>query len=154
MPYWNVKSFKKWIFLEFWAIDRHAPHWINFTIISFISQQYWYSKFVDKIWNKIISFDMRKNNNKLRHVIGKVKKKVNLRILGVSPWCFKGGIPIMLGPIFKKFKSAKYIYVKKIIIPNMCTCCVTSCTWTITFVISLAWLIIMFITCKMKYNAC
>ncbi len=49
--------------------------------------------------NKIILFEMRKKSGNLKSVIGKVNKKVNLRVLGVSPWCSKGGIPIMLGPI-------------------------------------------------------
>ncbi len=59
MPYYNVKSF----FGEFWAIDiEHGSHWINFTILTFISEKDRYFRCLYKIWNKIISFDMRKND--------------------------------------------------------------------------------------------
>jgi hypothetical protein len=57
MPYQNVKSFKKSNFWEFWAIDKH---WINFTILTFISKNNRYFRCLYKIWNKIISFGMRK----------------------------------------------------------------------------------------------
>jgi len=39
--------------------------------------------------NKIISFDMKKGQN-VRHVMGKVKKKVNLGVLGMNPYVSKG----------------------------------------------------------------
>ncbi len=39
---------------------EYGPHWINFTILTFISEKNRYSKGIYKIWNKIISFDMRK----------------------------------------------------------------------------------------------
>ncbi len=39
---------------------EHGPHWINFTILTFISENNRYFKGLYKIWNKIISFDMRK----------------------------------------------------------------------------------------------
>jgi hypothetical protein len=64
---------------------KHGPHWINFTIFTFISENNTYFRCLYKIWNKIISFDMRKKRENVRHVIGKVKKKVNLKVLAVSP---------------------------------------------------------------------
>jgi hypothetical protein len=61
MLYYNVKSFLKSNIWEFWAIDiEHGPHWINFTILAFISENDRYFKGLYKIWNKIISFDMKK----------------------------------------------------------------------------------------------
>ncbi len=47
------------------------------------------SKGVCRIWNKIISFDMKKMWN-LRQVIGKVKKIVNLKLLKMNPYVSKG----------------------------------------------------------------
>ncbi len=38
MPYYNVKSFKKMIFLIFWVIDRTWPTLDKFTILTFISE--------------------------------------------------------------------------------------------------------------------
>jgi hypothetical protein len=48
----------------------------------------------------IILFDMKKG--KLKKIVGKMKKKVNLRVLGMNHYVFKGGTLIMLGP-FKLF---------------------------------------------------
>jgi hypothetical protein len=63
MPYCNVKSFFESNFWEFWAIDiEHGPHWINFIIFTFISENNRYFKNLYKIWNKIISLDMKKND--------------------------------------------------------------------------------------------
>jgi hypothetical protein len=39
---------------------EHGPHWIIFTISTFTSENDRYSRCLYKIWNKIISFDMRK----------------------------------------------------------------------------------------------
>jgi len=60
MPYCNVKSFKKSIFGEFWAIDRTWPTLDKFIILIFINENNRYFKNLYKIWNKIISFYMRK----------------------------------------------------------------------------------------------
>ncbi len=60
MPYCNVKNFKKSNLWEFWPLIKYDPHWINFTIFTFISENNRYIKGLQKIQNKIISFDMRK----------------------------------------------------------------------------------------------
>ncbi len=39
---------------------EHGPHWINFTILTFMSENNRYFRCLYKIWNKIISFDMKK----------------------------------------------------------------------------------------------
>jgi hypothetical protein len=44
-----------------------------------------------KVWRESISFDIKKENENLGHVLGFVKEKVNLRILGVIP-CVSNGI--------------------------------------------------------------
>jgi hypothetical protein len=62
MPNCNVKSFKKSIFGNFGPLIKHGPHWINFTILTFISENSRYFKCLYKIWNKIISFDMIKKD--------------------------------------------------------------------------------------------
>jgi hypothetical protein len=66
MLYCNVKSFEKSNFWEFWAIDGTWPHWINFIILTFISEKNRYFKSLHKIWNKIISLDMRKKRWNVR----------------------------------------------------------------------------------------
>jgi len=60
MPYYNVKSFKKSKFENFGPLIEHGPHWINFIIFTFISENKKYLKGLHEIWNKIISFDMKK----------------------------------------------------------------------------------------------
>jgi hypothetical protein len=60
VPYCNVKKFKKSIFWEFWTIDKNGPHWIHFIILTFISEINRHFRGLCKIWNKIISFDMKK----------------------------------------------------------------------------------------------
>jgi hypothetical protein len=61
VPYYNVKSFKKWIFWEFGPLIEYGPYWINFITLTFISEKNRYSRCLYKIWNKVISFDMKKN---------------------------------------------------------------------------------------------
>jgi len=58
--YCNVKSFKRSNFWEFWTIDRTWPTLDKFTIFTFISEKNRYFRSLHKIWNKIISFDIRK----------------------------------------------------------------------------------------------
>jgi hypothetical protein len=67
---------------------EHGPHWINFIIFTFISEKIGYFRGL-YIWNKIILFDVKKKGN-LRHVIRKVKKKMNLKILKVNLYVSKG----------------------------------------------------------------
>jgi hypothetical protein len=59
---------------SFGPLIKHGPHWINFTIFNFISENNRYFKDSYKIWYKIISFDMEKRVKcKISH--GKVKTK-------------------------------------------------------------------------------
>ncbi len=85
---------KKTKFGNFGPLIEHGPHWINFTIINFISENNRYFGGLYKLWNKIISFDMN--------------KKVN-----GSPWSeslgFKCGTPIMLGP-FNVFFFCLFVF--------------------------------------------
>jgi hypothetical protein len=39
---------------------EHGPRWINFTIFTFINEKSRYFRSLHKIWNKIISFEMKK----------------------------------------------------------------------------------------------
>jgi hypothetical protein len=41
-------------------LKKYGPHWINFTILTFMNENNRYSRSLYKIGNKIISFDMRK----------------------------------------------------------------------------------------------
>jgi hypothetical protein len=54
------KVSKNEISKNFGPLIKHGPHWINFIILTFISENNRYSRCLCKIWNKIISFDMRK----------------------------------------------------------------------------------------------
>ncbi len=79
---------------------EHGPHWINFTIVTFISENNRYFIGLYKIWNKVISFDMKKRvKYKTNH--GKSEEKGEFGI----PWSgfprLKGATPMMLGPPFK-----------------------------------------------------
>jgi hypothetical protein len=76
------KVLKSEICGNFGPLIEHDPHWINFTILTSESNRYF--KCLYKIWNKIISFDTKKRGN-LKHVIGKVKKNMNLNALGMNP---------------------------------------------------------------------
>jgi hypothetical protein len=73
-----LKVSKSEFFGNFGPLIEHSPHWINFTIIIFISEKSRYYRCLYKNWNKIISFDTRKKKGNQRKVIGKMKKKVNL----------------------------------------------------------------------------
>jgi hypothetical protein len=64
-------------------------HWINFIALIFINEKKRYFRCLYRIWNKIISFYMRKKGN-IRQIIEKMKKKVNLKVLGASPYVSKG----------------------------------------------------------------
>jgi len=80
-----------------WAIDKIWPTLDRFYYSYFHKWTNRYSRNLYKIWNKIISFDMKKRGN-LRHVIGKVKKKLNLRILRVNPYVSKRVLQSCLDP--------------------------------------------------------
>ncbi len=54
------KVFKSQNFGSFGTLTEHGPHWINFNILTFISENNRYFRGLYKIWKKIISFDMRK----------------------------------------------------------------------------------------------
>jgi hypothetical protein len=51
---------KSQIFGNFGPLIEYGPHWINFIIFTFISENIRYFRSLHKIWNKIISFDMKK----------------------------------------------------------------------------------------------
>ncbi len=72
---------------------EHGPHWINFTILIFINEKNKYSKCQYKIWNKIISFDMRKK--KESHLIGhkKSEEKGEFESPKNESLVFEGGYP-------------------------------------------------------------
>jgi hypothetical protein len=59
VPYCNVKCFKSEMFGLFGPLIEGGPHWINYIILIFISEKNRYFRCLYKIWNKIISFDMR-----------------------------------------------------------------------------------------------
>ncbi len=60
MPYYNEKSCLKSNFWEFWAIDKLWPTLDKFYYFQdFISEKKNF-KCLYKIWNKIISLDMKK----------------------------------------------------------------------------------------------
>jgi hypothetical protein len=48
------------IFGNFGPLIKHGSHWINFTILTFISEKHGYFRCPYKIWSKSISFEMRK----------------------------------------------------------------------------------------------
>jgi len=54
------KVFKSQNFGSFGTLTEHGPHWINFNILTFISENNRYFRGLYKIWKKNISFDMRK----------------------------------------------------------------------------------------------
>jgi hypothetical protein len=58
--YCNLKNSKNHFFGNFGPLIEHSPHWIKFTIVTFISENNRYFRGLYKIWNKIISFDMKK----------------------------------------------------------------------------------------------
>jgi hypothetical protein len=96
-PYYNVKVSKNQNFGNFGPLVTHGLHWINFIILTFISQNNRYFRGLYKIWNKIISFDMKKKV-KCTTCHGKNEKKSEFG----SPWNeflgFKCGTSIMFGP--------------------------------------------------------
>jgi hypothetical protein len=54
------KVSKNEILGNFGPLIEHGPHWINFIIFTFISENNRYFQCPYKIWRKFISFDMRK----------------------------------------------------------------------------------------------
>jgi hypothetical protein len=87
---------------NFEPLIEYGPHWINFIILTFIIEKNKYSKSLYKIWNKIISFDMKKKGNfKIGH--RKSEEKDELESLTTKSICFKGCTPIMLGPMCIEF---------------------------------------------------
>jgi hypothetical protein len=59
MPYYNVKTKILNFFGNFDPLIEHGPHWINYIILTFITKNNRYHKGLYKIWNKIISFDVK-----------------------------------------------------------------------------------------------
>jgi hypothetical protein len=54
------KGSKSEISKNFGPLIDHGPHWINFIILTFLSEKNKYSRCLYKIWSKLISFDMEK----------------------------------------------------------------------------------------------
>jgi ABC-type transporter MlaC component len=79
---------------------KHGSHWINFTIIIFISESNRYFKSLYKIRNKIISFDIDKKA-KCKTSCEKNEKKNGFENLWSESLRFKCGTSIMLGPNYK-----------------------------------------------------
>jgi hypothetical protein len=77
------KVLKSEIFRDFGPLIELGPHWINFIFLTFISENNRYFRCLYKIWKFFISFDM-KNKGEIQNSKKKVKKKVNLDVLGVS----------------------------------------------------------------------
>jgi hypothetical protein len=48
------KVSKNQVFGNFGPLIKHGPHWINFSILIFISEKNRHFKSLYKIWNKII----------------------------------------------------------------------------------------------------
>jgi hypothetical protein len=49
MPYCNVIFLKRIVLKDFGPLIKHRPHWINFTILTFISENNRYSRYLYKI---------------------------------------------------------------------------------------------------------
>jgi hypothetical protein len=111
MLYCNIKGFKKSNFWEFWALIEHGSNWINFIIFIFTSEKNRFFIGLCKIWNKIISFDMKKRMKcKIGH--GKNEKKCEFG--------FKCGTPIMFGPRFFCFlQLVLCVYATKHVVCNL-----------------------------------
>ncbi len=80
VPYCNVKVLKNEIYGNFGPLIEHGPHWINFIILTFISENNRYFK-----WNLEQNYfiDIRKKGkSKTSH--RKNEKKVNLSVLRVN----------------------------------------------------------------------
>jgi hypothetical protein len=97
MLYCNVQSFKKWNFRKFWAIDRHGPHWINFTIFTFISEKIYNFKAHIKFGKKLFHLTWEKiGESKIGHRF--YEKNGEIGGPRSESLCFKKGTPTMLGP--------------------------------------------------------
>ncbi len=55
---YKVSNFE--ISMNFGPLIKHGTHWINFIVLTFISENDRYFKCLYKNWSKFISFDMRK----------------------------------------------------------------------------------------------
>jgi len=97
MPYCNVKISKNQISWNFGPFIEHGPYWINFIILTFISENNSYFRGMYKIWKKIISFDTQKKV-KCKTSHGENEEKGEFG----SPWSesllFKCGNPIVFKP--------------------------------------------------------
>jgi hypothetical protein len=99
-PITMCKIIKNDFFENFGPLIKHDPHWINFIIFTFINEKNGYSRCLYKIWSKLISFDTRKQKKgNLKHIISFMKKKVNLGVLGMSPYVSNGVPQPCLDPI-------------------------------------------------------
>jgi hypothetical protein len=62
-PIAMYKISKNEFFGNFGPLIEHGPHWINFIILTFISENNRYFRCPYKIWSKFISFDTKKKGN-------------------------------------------------------------------------------------------
>jgi hypothetical protein len=108
------KISKKNKFGNFGPFIEYGPHRRNFTIFTFISEKKRYFRCSYKIWGNFISFDMRKKGKfKIGH-LGFVKKKVNLKVLGMSPHVSNKVLQPYLDPPIYYIKQ-KWLWKKAII---------------------------------------
>ncbi len=62
---------------------EHGPHWINFTILTFIIEKIDILDAYIKFGTILFYLTWKKKGN-LRQIIGKVKEKMNLSVLGMN----------------------------------------------------------------------
>jgi hypothetical protein len=97
MPYYNVKISKCQNFGNFGPLIEHSPHWINFTLPTFISENNRYFISLYKIGTKLLHLTWEKKVKcKTSHRKSEEKGEFG------SPWSeslrFKCGTPIIFGP--------------------------------------------------------
>jgi hypothetical protein len=100
MPYCTIKNFKKSNFLGFWAVDKTWPALDKFCFFIFLSEKNRYFKCLHKILEQNYFIGHEKKRWNVRHIIGKVKKKVNLGVLEVSSYISKRAPQSCLHPTY------------------------------------------------------
>jgi len=97
-PIAMYKISKSDFFENFGPLIEHSPHWINFIILTFISENNRYFRCPYKVWSKFISFHMKK---KRKFKIGQYRFYEEKGEFGGprnESLCFKQGTPTILGP--------------------------------------------------------
>ncbi len=93
-PIAMYKISKNEIFGNFGPLIEHGPHWINFTIFTFISENNGYFRCPYKIY---FIWDERKNKFKTYNRL--YEEKGEFGGPKSESLCFKRGTPTILGPI-------------------------------------------------------